>query len=191
MALGAVGFAPAPMSHFDNLYPTANYSPSCGDGAAVNCQADGTYHSFYIHSSVPSLFRTGLRAAFNDLGTTDIDTVELTWSDFNQTYDDVYIYGLQLGNFTAGRAICRYAVNTRVCNAWRMELDTEALPSGYEFAKALTYHEGLHTVGMTHGGNAAPAQTDTDADLGCLRTPVVSGSRFIGNHNINQINAFY
>ncbi len=54
----------------------------------------------------------------------------------------------------------------------------------------LACHETGHAVGLVHGANSNPTTSQTDADLGCMRTPVPSGSA-LGANQVNRINQMY
>lgn len=51
--------------HYDNMYPTSNYSPSCA--LNVNCQAQNRYHEYYLHSSLPFDFRVAAVDSYDNL----------------------------------------------------------------------------------------------------------------------------
>src|SRR5436189_23739 len=60
-----------------------------------------------------------------------------------------------------------------------------------QFDTELTCHETGHAVGLTHGANASPAESNTAAELGCMETPDSASRPGLGSHNQSEINSTY
>lgn len=121
--------SPASADHFDNMYPTANLNDNCAVGNL--CQTDGVNYTFYLHSSIAGDFRSGARNAFVSMANnTEMVPDEEVYGDFDPDVDDAYIMGRQLGTVYAGRVSCAVVSSTRVCGAYRIYIDNEALGYG-------------------------------------------------------------
>jgi len=172
------------------MYTTTNYSPNCTSETGMVCRTDNSYYTFYLHvGSTNATIRAGAADAFDSLGaTTVLTTTEQSWSGFDPMIDDAMVYGYQLAHPTVGDVVCRVAVSTRVCGAWRVRVDLDALGMTQSQTQHLICHESGHTVGLTHGSGASPWKPESDPDLGCVGS---SSTLFLLSHNTAQINATY
>jgi hypothetical protein len=55
----------------------------------------------------------------------------------------------------------------------------------------LACHETGHAVGLTHGIDAAPVESNTASELGCMETPDSGTRSTLGSHNRSEINSVY
>ena len=105
---------------------------------------------------------------------------------------DAYMIAVQLGNTTAGRAVCVYIRQyPYTCEAFRLQIDFEATGGTWNWAKALTCHEMGHTVGLVHGNRAYPSVSLTAPVLGCVRTPSSENNRSLSSRGYELINETY
>jgi hypothetical protein len=60
-----------------------------------------------------------------------------------------------------------------------------------QFDTELTCHESGHAVGLTHGADAYPRESDTASELGCMETPDYGNRPGLRSHNQSEINSTY
>ncbi|MEV6105107.1 hypothetical protein AB0M28_10380 [Streptomyces sp. NPDC051940] len=202
-ALFAGSAMTAQASHFDSMYKTSNANWDCWDGTASNglyCRTDNGYLTFAIEPGMTTAGDNDVREVLRDqFGPTDLERHEQTGSDVEYSgsteTDIIYDWAdpaLPAGTF--GITWCNDASSSTECDQEYISFDnmggSEANPW-----KGVVCHETGHAVGLTHGHEAAPRQSQTDGDLGCMRTEgtvdqIISWTA-LGSHNATQINATY
>lgn len=98
--------------------------------------------------------------------------------------DIVYQIGATVPSGFDGWAWCDDAVSTTRCDQHYVRLRANSVTNG------LICHETGHAVGLTHGNHAAPNVGQTDARLGCMKTPVTANEA-LGSMNKANINETY
>lgn len=175
----------------DNMYKTSNANWDCWDGSYQNglfCQTDNgslTYGLTSGTSTQHAYLRSMLEAQFEptDLGVSEQDPV--VYSGSSET-DIVYQIGATLPPGAGGITWCDDAVSDTKCDQHYVRLASDRVHGN----ASTPCHETAHAVGLTHGGVAEPAVSDSDAGLACLRTPGTTDST-LGTHNQGQINGTY
>lgn len=175
---------------FDNMYPTSNYHHSCSDSTysiPQFCQTDGVRLTYGFGSSVDSTRRAVIAAVMTRYGATDLVIAyhaSPVYSGADET-DVVFLVG-QVPPGADGIVWCEDALTTRACDQHYVRFRSSSTTSQY-----LVCHEVGHAVGLTHGGDAAPATSNSDPALGCMVTPGQLIDREIGAHNATMINETY
>lgn len=184
-----VGVSNTAAHHFDSIYKTANASWNCFDGTLSHgnyCQTDDRTFSVHAESSISITGKnTILSVLSSEFNTTVLSVVWVlvpVYTGSNET-DVIAQQSSALPPTVAGIAYCDDAVSSTRCDQHYV-LFAVSSPSS-----RLVCHELGHAVGLTHGAQAAPAQPDNTADLGCMGTHV-SGTG-LGGHNQTQINSTY
>ena len=86
---------------------------------------------------------------------------------------------------TIGFTWCDDAVSARRCDQHYVRFRFDRINA------ELACHETGHAVGLTHGHEAAPRESQTAAELGCMETPNSGRRPHLGGHNKAEINATY
>lgn len=181
-----------PVEVTDNMYPTVNLNHTCyGSNSAEDglfCQTDGIAVSFTIQTSVTSGSSAGIRSSLtNNFGATQLTISE--HSTAQQHTDIVYQQGnmpIITGGVVLGITWCKVASNSTKCDKQYVRfLNTITV------AQKLACHETGHAVGLTHGNDAYPRWSTTDARLHCMVTPYNYADDLLGPMNIAEINATY
>jgi hypothetical protein len=96
------------------------------------------------------------------------------------------MYGITSVAFGAdGRTWCDNAVDATKCDQHYVNFRSNSVVTA-----GLACHETGHAVGLLHGQDASPAQSNTEYWLFCMQDPVGPGVG-LGAHNAAQINAVY
>jgi len=178
---------------YDSMYPTENTTWGCVNGtisvAADTCKTDNSDVTVFLQASLTSAAKTTIKERLtNQYAATDLSVTVQTagvYSGSSET-DIVYLQSASgMPGTLAGIAWCNDAVSTTRCDQAYVQFRYDT------FSSELACHETGHAVGLTHGVNAYPRQSNTSSALGCMETPV-SGSRSgLGANNIYQINSTY
>lgn len=188
---------------FDNIMPTSDI-PTCV--TSLYCQTDG-----YVTSAYPQpLFRMETavrRTLLNSYDLTDLyvyvpriaSTTGPTETDIMYGYDESQAPGVggytfcDDANLPGPRCDQHYILfdGGNICGV------VDCLPPvhdgdgiDWDGLRAIACHETGHAVGLTHGVNADPEQSNSASALSCMRTGGVPPWR-LGNHNVGQINHVY
>ena len=183
--------SPVIAGSFDNMYPTMNAIWTCDDegsqtpphAGARFCQTDNSGVTYYYYSSISTLGQSRIANSLsNDFAGTDLSVSYDSTPSFSGGSETDIIYDQRddVPDEKEGLAWCDDATE---CDQHYVAFESDT-PSS-----ALVCHESGHTVGLTHGSGAYPAQDNDDSDLGCLVTPV--SYTLLGSHNEGQINATY
>lgn len=189
--LGAWVAPPASASHFDNMFQTNNTYWDCVDQEPVSaffCQTDNRTLGWFEQGSITNNGRQNLRET---LEISFEATVLSVSRDDSPAYtglaetDIIYQEGA-LPSGVVGATWCDDAVSNRDCDQHYVRF-RDATPG-----KQVICHESGHAVGLTHGQDAAPRQSNGDNDLGCMQTPLSEvNNELLGSHNKVQINGTY
>lgn len=132
----------------------------------------------------------------SDWGTTDVNTVRETTLSYLET--DVHFWqdSALAGTNTLANTDCLVAASWLKCGAYQVRLRPDVFQGTYNLAKAVVCHETGHTLGLLHGADSIDGNgervSNQSAALGCMRTaPLTGGMRFIGDHNIWEVNRIY
>jgi hypothetical protein len=189
----AVGVAWAAAT--DNMFPTQWTGGSClaGMGRGLPCQTDNREVYFYMDSN-----------GEYELEQVDKDTVnraidgEYRPTDLAFHYDSSPVFSgggetdIIYQEGSAGLSDSIDGLNW--CDATGgniVDCDQQYVRirgNGY-YTYSLVCHETGHAVGLQHGDYASPQLPRTDSRLGCMTTPVSTGS--LGANNRDNINATY
>ena len=85
----------------------------------------------------------------------------------------------------AGRTWCDDSVTTIQCDQHYVEFGSS------NPGTKLICHESGHAVGLSHGADANPAQSNGADILGCMQFPLDQTVDGLGGHNITTINQTY
>lgn len=179
----ALGLRTADASHFDNMYKTTNANWNCSNGGSF-CQTDNSSYTWYPESSLSSFGYDTLQLVMAyEYDPTDLTAIQESTPSYTggSETDVIFQYGY-LPPEAAGMAWCDDAISSSVCDQHYAKFNT----SGPSYA--LACHETGHTVGLTHGADAYPSQSDYTWDLGCMGT---ANQNSVGSHNQSQINSTY
>ncbi|MEV0779941.1 hypothetical protein ACIBLA_25410 [Streptomyces sp. NPDC050433] len=181
---------------FDNMFKTDNTDWNCHDGEpgeSFHCRTDNGYLTFGIEPGMTSTGDSDVREAMRDeYGPTDLEVHEHRGSDIvysgSSETDIIFDYNdPPLPSNVLGRTWCNDATSDYECDQHYISFDN----SNSDPWKATVCHEAGHAVGLTHGEYASPDQGNGISALGCVRTPLQSGYRDLGSHNVGQINGAY
>jgi hypothetical protein len=177
----------------DNMYKTANANWNCWDGTMSNglfCQTDNSALSVFMQSTVSSARTTTIK---NMLGSqynpTDLNVSYPATPSYSGDSETDIIYQVSTSGFsgtTIGQTWCDDSVSSTKCDQ-----EYVRFRGTLQFDTELTCHETGHAVGLTHGANASPAESNTASELGCMETPDSSNRPGVGSHNQSEINATY
>jgi hypothetical protein len=191
MSVGAVAGSNAIAA--DNMYKTSNANWDCWDGTMSNglfCQTDNATLTTYMQSSVSDARKTTIKnmlaAQYN---TTDLNVSYPASPSYTGSAETDIIYQVSTSGFsgtTIGQTWCDDASSSTKCDQ-----EYVRFRGTLQFDSELTCHETGHAVGLTHGAQASPAESQTASELGCMETPDSGGRTGIGAHNKSEINATY
>jgi hypothetical protein len=186
--------APAPATHYDNMFPTGNTSFStCADSSPGGpfCQTDNATLTVHRQSSLSAASKDNIAWTLNNSwDTTDLNVSYDSTPAYSGTAETDIVYQRNDAAVEAGKdgiAWCNDAVSTFRCDQHYVAFDLATAP------RALACHETGHAVGLTHGNNANPTVDAQASSLECMRNPLTySGAdNFVGAHNANWVNATY
>lgn len=189
LAISSVSAASA--ASFDNLVPTANYDHACQSSTAYGgyvCQTDNSSLSAYVESSISSSSQNIIESVLvlqyqpTDLTLSLPSTATYTGSPET---DIVYQIRSDVPSGNQGYTWCDNSVGFYGCDQQYVAFQNNSVIND-----GLACHESGHAVGLTHGANASPTQSQTSPSLGCMARQV-SSSATLGSNNISAINGFY
>lgn len=182
----------AACNSFDNMYPTANTSWSCTDGSIGDgfCRTDNSTLTVWVGSPTlsPSDVSNIQLALNNSYAATDLSiTYQSTPVTSGSAETDImYEKGSGVPSGNIGMAWCNDAVTSEKCDQHYVRWTTST-----SVTRNTACHETGHSVGLTHGANADPMISNTDDRLACMERPSAGGSKYLGTHNTDEINAQY
>ncbi|WP_254705834.1 hypothetical protein [Streptomyces vilmorinianum] len=199
MAIG-VGAGVAWAAVTDNIHPTANNTGTChndpdgGDGR-VTCRTDNATVTYYMDSSGEYELETPDRDAVRSTMTNDYAPTDLTISyDSSPTFsgsaetDIIYQEGsTNLSDSSDGVTWCNDAVDG---SSYGCDQQYVRIRGNGHYTRGLSCHETGHAIGLLHGAQASPALSNTNTALGCMVTPVSSGTG-LGSNNRDNINSVF
>lgn len=160
------------------------------------CRADNNYHEYYFAGNTTYDFRVANQALVNLDNHTDFTTARVFDAEFVPGQTDLYIttWAAFTGTTTLGQAVCVTVATADICSAYHIRIRPDVSNDAdiqFARAKALICHESGHSIGLVHGQDADPGVSSTATSLECMKTPLDPGSRILGEHNVDQINANY
>ncbi|WP_327696635.1 hypothetical protein [Streptomyces sp. NBC_00459] len=178
-------------AYTDNMYPTANYSPTCRDGDMGDtfCQTDNKTLTVYREGSLTSAEKNTIARAVKDYyGPTDLTVkIESRGVYAGGAETDVIYKAKTLARGKIGITWCDDAVTSRKCDQHYIAFNKDHHSIG-AVNKSDACHETGHAVGLTHGPNGSPAKDIDDDRLGCMSYNDVYG---LGASNKENINSTY
>lgn len=175
----------------DNMYKTSNANWNCSDGDFGDgfCQTDNATLTVFRQASVPAAKKTSIKQMLtNQYAPTDLSIHYPSTASYTGDSETDIIYQVSASGFsgtTIGQTWCNDAVTSTKCDQ-----EYVRFRGTIQFDKELMCHETGHAVGLTHGQDASPAESNTAAELGCMETPD-GGGLGLGAHNKSEINATY
>lgn len=181
----------------DNIVPTGNYLKECKNGrylSAVVCQTDNRNVTYYMDSHGDFKLESEDRAVVRRVLKTQYSPTDLAVSyDSTPKFtgpgetDIVYQEGSSSARFD-GYAWCddSSAPGTYACDQSIVRIEGY----GKYLNDGLVCHETGHSVGLTHGSEAYVRYADNNPALGCMQTPVWTGTK-LGSNQITNINKVY
>jgi hypothetical protein len=177
----------------DNMYKTANANWDCWDGTMADglfCQTDNATLTVFMQSSVSAARKTTVRNMLgNQYNPTDLNVSYPASPSYSGSAETDIIYQVSTSGFsgsTIGQTWCNDAVSSTRCDQ-----EYVRFRGTIQFDSELTCHETGHAVGLTHGVDASPSESNTAAELGCMETPDSGTRPGVGSHNQSEINATY
>ena len=169
-----------------SIMPTQNYgSGGCQKGGV--CRTDNA--TLTIHKR-DSLYPSGKAAVDDALNQwyepTNLDVVRQAQPEYEGSTETDIIYGVSPADVPSGYigwTACDDPSGYAICD--QAYVYFEYIP-GVDLA----CHETGHGVGLLHGSDAYPAQSDSATEFRCMRTPQIYGT-YLGDHNRHQINISY
>src|SRR3954462_14149630 len=177
----------------DNMYKTSNASWNCWDGMMSDglfCQTDNATLTVFMQDSVSSGRQTTIRNMLaNQYSPTVLAVSYPGTASYSGGAETDIIYQVSTSGFsgsTIGQTWCNDAVSSTQCDQ-----EYVRFRGTLQFDSELTCHETGHAVGLTHGVDAGPAESNTASELGCMETPDSSNRPGVGTHNQSEINGTY
>ncbi|MGE4567036.1 MAG: hypothetical protein AAEB43_05185 [Acidimicrobiales bacterium] len=177
---------------YDSMYKTTNASWDCYDQGHVVvgdafCQTDNSTLTVYMDANLSTSGVANINSVlWNQFDPTDL-TVAVTSSPVytggNET--DIIYHQRVLAQGFLGFAWCDDAANSTKCDQHYV-----AFATGTPSLTAVC-HETGHAVGLTHGLQASPQQTNSSTLLGCMKTPVNFFTSILGDMQVHQIDLTY
>ena len=199
----AVGFATgwtttAWAVNADNRVGNPRYDVECRDGspgsaAGPVCRTDGSNVDYYMDSSGEFALEADDRSVVTSIMQNRYDPTDLfvtyepnpTFGGCGET-DIIY----QEGTVQSGFVGVTWCDDSSPSPRYECDQQYVRIRGNGEYNNGVTCHETGHAVGLVHGDSANPATSQTDGDLGCMRTPTPAGSG-LGQNQIARINQMY
>jgi hypothetical protein len=179
----------------DNLVPTASYFPHCvsssPSGNAVICQTDNAAVYVWFQSSVGSGVESTVRSSLDgSYDGTDLAIHYASSPVYSGTGETDIIYQVSTSGMSGsliGFTWCDNAANASQCDQSYVRFKDAA-----DTDRELACHETGHAVGLTHGAQASPVESNSDGSiLGCMETPDSGAHPYLQSNNVDNINAVY
>ncbi|MGC3000162.1 hypothetical protein ACPF8X_17795 [Streptomyces sp. G35A] len=187
----AAGTVVVQAAYTDNIYPTANYSPTCRDGDQGDtfCQTDNRTLTVYREGSLTATEKKTISRAVKDYyGPTDLVVkIESRGVYSGGAETDIVYKAKTLPRSKIGIAWCDDSVSSRKCDQHYVAFNKNNDGIG-PINKSDACHETGHAVGLTHGPEANPRKDLRDNRLGCMSYNDVYG---LGANNKENINSTY
>lgn len=176
----------------DNMYPTGNANWTCFDsnpGNRVFCQTDNASLTVYRQNSLTSGAKSVIATMLSaDYAPTDFSVTIQSSGVYTGGSETDIVYQQSTSGMTGtviGFAWCDDAVTNRKCDQHYVRFRYDSIDA------ELACHETGHAVGLTHGHEASPRESQTAAELGCMETPDSGNRPHLGSHNVSEINSTY
>ena len=181
----------------NNMVGNANYDHACDeggpDGGGRVCRTDNAGVSYYMDSvgdfELETVDRDSVRYVMaNDYNPTDLNVSYDSSPAFSgdAETDIIYQEGTVSGS-ADGRTWCN---DDSPAPKYECDQQYVRIEGAGSYTHGLTCHETGHAVGLLHGANSNPTTSQTDSDLGCMRTPV-GASASLGSNQRTRINNTY
>ncbi|WP_329028004.1 hypothetical protein [Streptomyces sp. NBC_01423] len=176
----------------DNMYKTANANWSCPDGSFGSgfCQTDNSTLTYYEQGSVNgAVGATVDLTMFDSYDGTDLNVTWIASPSYSGGAETDIIYQVSTSGFsgnTIGQTWCDDATTATKCDQEYVRFRAASYVD-----RELACHETGHAVGLTHGADAYPSESNTASELGCMETPDTGNNPYIESHNVSEINATY
>lgn len=184
---------PAIAATFDNMFPAGPVYRACTDQrpeSASPCQTDNSsltvFHENNISAGNWSRIRSMLASNYEP---TALAVSYPATASYTGSAETDIVYRVNSVNVPAGYVgwtWCNDAVTTIKCDQAYVAFNT-ATDAGDGTTGC---HETGHAVGLLHGSMAAPAVSNTDPALGCMRTPWSPGLS-LGSYEAGLITSVY
>ena len=184
----------APAVANDNMYKTSNAGWNCWDGTMSDglfCQTDNrTLTAFFQDSAIGNGVRGTVQGRLALLNDNSVLSVSYpSTAEYSGGSETDIIYQVSSSGFsgtTIGQTWCNDASSSTQCDQEYIRFRA----AGY-VDDELACHETGHAVGLTHGADAGPSESNTATELGCMETPDYGNRPTFGSHNIDEINNTY
>lgn len=178
-AVGAGGAAAAAadqdvLTHIDSMFKTSNTTWNCMDGGPSpngnHCQTDNAGLTWSVESSLAGT--TGHSRIANQLNTEFAPTDLTVTFQLNPVYtggsetDIIYQQGPVSG--ADARTWCDDAVTTVKCDQHYVRFRSTV------FGFGLACHESGHAIGLSHGAESSPQQSNNYQFFYCMRLPAAN-----------------
>jgi hypothetical protein len=176
---------------YDNMVPTDTFHPYCDSssiGDDIFCQTDNRQLTFHRQAGFTSAEYQHMSDTL--YGSYDTTVLNVTYHS-TPIYDgpdetDIIFQKASVPSGLVGITWCENAATWVKCDQHYVRFK-----SGYSVSRALACHESGHAVGLTHGSDAAPKQSDRAPSLECLRNPIQYATESLGSHNKDAVDATY
>jgi hypothetical protein len=176
----------------DTIYKTLNADWICYDGGMADglyCNTDNSSLYYYEQGSVGSAEYEVDTTLFNSYDGTDLNVTYTSNPVYSGDAETDIIYQVSTSGFSGnaiGQTWCEDAAGGSKCDQEYVRFRTV----GY-VDRELACHETGHAVGLTHGADAYPSESNTASELGCMETPDNGSRPYIESHNVSEINSVY
>lgn len=192
-----LGFLPAVTAEgagVDTLVPTLTWSPTCANQtqltSSIVCQTDNETVVYYMQGSLTSGSKTSVRTTQNNsYDGTDLNVSETSSPVYSGSGETDIVYQQGESGFTGtqiGIYWCDDAVDGEI-----YECDQGYVKVRYTASRYLACHETGHAVGLVHGAQAYPSQSQQASIMGCMVTPANDAQMYLGDTNVQNINGVY
>jgi hypothetical protein len=184
----------APAAANDNMYKTSNANWDCWDGTMSDglfCQTDNrTLTAFFQDSATGNGVKSTVQSRLALLNDNTVLSVSYpATASYSGSAETDIIYQVSSSGFsgtTIGITWCNDAVTSTQCDQEYIRFRAASYVDD-----ELACHETGHAVGLTHGVDAGPSESNTASELGCMETPDSGSRSTFGSHNIDEINNTY
>jgi hypothetical protein len=184
----------APAAANDNMYKTSNASWNCWDGTMSDglfCQTDNrTLTAYFQDSATGNGVASTTKGRLALLNSNTVLSVSYpATAEYSGSAETDIIYQVSSSGFsgtTIGQTWCNDASSSTQCDQEYIRFRAASYVDD-----ELACHETGHAVGLTHGADAGPSESNTASELGCMETPDYGSRTTFGSHNIDEINNTY